>query len=60
MGLLKVVLYLVISLIVTNIIMQDNRKLIKKIPIVGSMIADVENLNLYLIIACLILLVFFI
>jgi len=60
MGLLKVALYLFIAMFVTNIAMQNDRKLIKKIPVVGSMLANIENLNLYIIIACLVILVFFI
>ena len=60
MGLLKVALYLFIAMFVTNLAMQNDRKLIRKIPIAGPMIADIENLNLYLIIGCLVILVFFI
>jgi hypothetical protein len=60
MGLLKVALYMFIAMFVTNLATQNDRKLIKKIPVVGSMLANIENLNLYIIIACLVILVFFI
>ena len=60
MGLFKALIYICVALFVTNIVTQNNRKLIKKIPLVGDMIANIENLNLYIIITCLIILVFFI
>ena len=60
MGLFKAILYICIALIVTNIVTQNDRKIIRQIPVLGSYIADIENLNLYIIIACLIIMVFFI
>lgn len=60
MGLFKAILYICIALFVTNIVTQNDRKLIKKIPILGSYIADIDNLNLYIIISCLVIMVFFI
>ena len=60
MGLIKVALYLCIALFVTNLITQNDHKLLKQIPVVGSLLADIENLNLYLIIICLAIMIFFI
>jgi hypothetical protein len=60
MGLLKVILYLCIALFVVNIATQNDKKIIKKIPIIGNLLADVKNLNLYIIIATLSILIFFI
>ena len=60
MGLFKVIIYVCIALFVTNIVTQNDRKLIRKIPILGEMIANIENLNLYIIIVCLVLMIFFI
>ena len=60
MSLFKALIYICIALFVTNIVTQNDRKLIRKIPFVGDIIANIENLNLYIIITCLIILVFFI
>jgi len=60
MGLFKVIIYICIALFVTNIVTQNDRKLIRKIPILGETIANIENLNLYIIIACLVIMIFFI
>lgn len=60
MSLFKALIYICVALFVTNIVTQNDRKLIRKIPFVGDIIANIENLNLYIIITCLILLVFFI
>ena len=60
MGLFKTVLYVCVALFVTNIITQNDKKIIRKIPIVGNYIAELENLNLYIIIASLIIMIFFI
>jgi hypothetical protein len=60
MGLIKVIIYVCIALFVTNIVTQNDRKLIRKIPILGETIANIENLNLYIIIACLVIMIFFI
>lgn len=60
MGLLKVILYLCIALFVVNIATQNDKKIIKKLPIIGNLLADVKNLNLYIIIATLSILIFFI
>lgn len=60
MGLFKVIIYICVALFVTNIVTQNDKKLIKKIPIIGEMIANIENLNLYIIITCLIIMIFFI
>ncbi len=60
MGIFKVIIYVCIALFVTNIVTQNDRKLIRKIPILGEMIANIENLNLYIIIVCLVLMIFFI
>jgi hypothetical protein len=60
MGLFKVIIYICVALFITNIVTQNDKKLIRKIPIIGEMIADIENLNLYIIILCLIIMIFFI
>ena len=60
MGLFKAILYICIALFVTNIVTQNDRKIIRKIPVVGGYIADIENLNLYIIIACLVIMIFFV
>lgn len=60
MGLFKALIYICIALFITNITTQNDRKLIRKIPLVGEMIANIENLNLYIIITCLVILIFFI
>lgn len=60
MSLFKALIYICVALFVTNIVTQNDRKLIRKIPFVGDIIANIENLNLYIIITCLIILVFFI
>jgi hypothetical protein len=60
MGLIKAILFIAAALFITNILTQNDRKLIKKIPILGDMIANIENLNLYIIILCFVLLLFFI
>lgn len=60
MGLFKAILYICIALFVTNIITQNDKKIIRKIPIIGDQIADIQNLNLYIIIVCLVIMIFFI
>lgn len=60
MGLFKVIIYICVALFTTNIVTQNDKKLIRKIPIIGEMIADIKNLNLYIIILCLIIMIFFI
>lgn len=60
MGLFKVIIYVCIALFVTNIVTQNDRKLIRQIPILGETIANIENLNLYIIIVCLVIMIFFI
>ena len=60
MGFFKTILYVCIALFVTNIVTQNNKKIIRKIPIIGDYIAELDNLNLYIIIACLIIMIFFI
>jgi len=60
MGLFKVIIYICVALFVTNIVTQNDKKLIKKIPIIGEIIANIQNLNLYIIIFCLIIMIFFI
>jgi len=60
MNLFKAVIYLCVALFITNIITKNDKKLIRKIPIIGEKIADVENLNLYIIITCLVIMIFFI
>lgn len=60
MGLFKVIIYVCIALFVTNIVTKNDRKLIRQIPILGETIANVENLNLYIIIVCLVIMIFFI
>jgi hypothetical protein len=60
MGLFKVIIYICVALFVTNIVTQNDKKLIKKIPIIGEMIANIKNLNLYIIILSLIIMIFFI
>jgi hypothetical protein len=60
MGLFKAILYICIALFVTNVITQNDKKIIRKIPVLGSYIADIENLNLYIIISCLVIMIFFI
>ena len=60
MGLFKVIIYICVALFITNIVTQNDKKLIRQIPIIGEMIADIENLNLYIIILCLIIMIFFI
>ena len=60
MGLFKVIIYICIALFVTNIVTQNDRKLIRQIPILGETIANIENLNLYIIIVCLVIMIFFI
>ena len=60
MGLFKAILYICIALFVTNIITQNDKKIIRKIPIIGEQIADIQNLNLYIIIVCLVIMIFFI
>lgn len=60
MGLFKAIIYICVALFITNIVTQNDKKLIKKIPIIGEMIANIENLNLYIIILCLIIMIFFI
>jgi hypothetical protein len=60
MTLFKAIIYICIALFVTNIVTQNDSKLIRKIPILGDMIAKIENINLYIIIVCLVILIFFI
>ena len=60
MGLIKVIIFLFIALFVTNIVTQNDKKLIRKIPVIGEMLADIDNLNLYIIIICLVIMIFFI
>jgi hypothetical protein len=60
MGLFKVIIYICVVLFITNIVTQNDKKLIRKIPIIGEIIANIKNLNLYIIILCLIIMIFFI
>jgi hypothetical protein len=60
MSLIKVILYICVTLFITNLITQNDRKLIKQIPILGNSIAAIKNLNLYIIIVCLVILIFLI
>ena len=60
MGIAKGIIYICIALVLTNIITQGDRELIKKIPFVGESIANIKNLNLYIIIVTLTILVFII
>jgi Na+/H+ antiporter NhaC len=60
MGLFKVIIYICVALFITNIVTQNDKKLIKKIPVIGEIVANIKNLNLYIIILCLIIMIFFI
>jgi hypothetical protein len=60
MGLFKAIIYVCIALFITNIVTQNDRKLIRNIPVLGETIANIENLNLYIIIICLVVMIFFI
>jgi len=59
MTLIKGILFICVALFITNILTKDNKKYIKKIPIIGTLLSSINNLNLYIIIVSLILLIFF-
>ena len=59
MGLLKVIIFLCVALFVANIITNNHKETLRKIPLIGNFLAEKKNLNLYIIIVVLLLLVLF-
>lgn len=52
MGLLKAVIYLVISIVLSMFLTQNNNEFLKKIPVLGEYLTQLENIQFLIIIFC--------
>ena len=52
MGLLKAVIYLVISIVLSMFLTQNNNEFLLKIPVLGEYLTQLENIQFLIIIFC--------